>query len=81
MRNNYDLWFLARIYCRRCRNGVGLRHFKRCDVEDTAMNTAPVIRYFKLPNGDTIASLREDILQSAIAAANRELKRIREERS
>lgn len=41
--------------------------------------TLPVIRRFRLPNGDVITSLRESTLQAAILAANAELRRLRDE--
>lgn len=34
----------------------------------------PVIRRFQLPNGDTIVSLREDVLRSAVSAAGHSLR-------
>lgn len=38
----------------------------------------PVVRRLPLPNGDEIVSLREDVLQAGITAANTELRRIAE---
>lgn len=47
----------------------------------TGRHDGPVIRRLRLPNGDIIVSLREDVIQRGLAEAAAELRRIHQEQA